>query len=243
MRRGGESNIWIWGMHSVLACMECHPELILEIQAETSDPALERAASGSGLKIQRVKTLPRDMSEKRSQGVAARLRHFPLEDFHPDHEALSKGGAYCLLDGVEDPRNFGAILRSAAAFGIKAVFVPDRKQSPITGVVAQASAGNLFRIPLFEFTNANRVLEWLKEREGVLFGLDGEGEDLNKVLKNADFSRPVLWAVGSEGKGLRPGLLEKCDQSARIPMADGVESLNASVAASIAFFASHQFAK
>ena len=242
------SQNWIWGWHSVLACAEEFPELILEIQAEQDSRAeLEKKFSKLNLKVKWVTTLPKLLADKRTQGVAALLKMFPFrffQDFQDEFlEKLSKGGTqWALLDRIEDPRNFGAILRSAAAFGVSGVFVGQRNQAALSGVVAQASAGNLFRVPVIICNNLNRVFEVTKNLETPpnFAALDVDGLDLSQVIAKTGASESRVWVLGSEGRGLRDGLFDRCHERIKIPMCEGVESLNVSVAGAIAFYASRQ---
>ncbi len=246
--RGGDSNAanWIWGLHSVEACLECFPESILEIQVEGNADfsSLQNALRQSGLEVSKVAHLPKLLSEKRTQGVAARLKGFPgrelkeyLEELTPLLETPLEGdkpSQWAVLDGIQDPRNFGAILRSAAAFGVQAIFIRDRNQAPLNGVVAQASAGNMFRIPVVTCVNFSSLVELFRDNAHVILGLEAGARDMESALKEHRQHR--LWILGGEGSGIREGLREKCNALVSIPMAEGVESLNASAAATLAFY-------
>lgn len=240
---------WIWGLHSIEACLQTSPEVVLEILLEANAPAdvrrrLQQISGDAGLQFKEQKTLPGVLSDKRTQGVAARLKEFPQEsysDFEDEFvEGLQSGQArrWAVLDSVQDPRNYGAVLRSAAAFGIEAVITGPRDQCPLTGVVAQASAGNVFRVRNVVANNLSRVLERARNEGAHVLGLDGDGKDLRALLKDVA-DAPVVWVLGSEGEGLRDGLMKQTTQTVRIPMAAGVESLNASVAASLAFYSTY----
>ena len=244
---------WIWGFHSVEACVQCHPDFVLEIQVEAaaSDSSefgkLKKAMGDVGIKAKTVPSLPKMLKEKRTQGVAAKLKSFPTQDFRhyrtEFEEALQgdEGGQWVLLDGIQDPRNFGAILRSAAAFGVKGVFVRTKHQCPPTGVVAQTSAGNLFRVPLIAGLSFNPIFDALEGFDVRILGLETGGSTLEKALSGSGGATPkVLWILGGEGDGIRPGLREKCTSLVEIPMSPGVESLNASAAATVAFYATRQ---
>jgi 23S rRNA (guanosine2251-2'-O)-methyltransferase len=247
-----KDEVWIWGHHAIEACFDTHPELLLEILSErdpgqiarSPDPAdlLLRRLKDEGQRVTQARALPRDLADKRTQGLAARLKRFPYARLSDVKELRKQPGVrqWALLDGVEDPRNFGALLRSAAAFGLSGVFVASRNQSPVTGVVAQAAAGQCFRVPVVLCGNLKEV--WTAFEDGpfaVFATLDAGGEDLSSRvahLKADDW----VWVIGSEGEGVRPSLKDKCEAIVRIPMAPGVESLNVSVASSIAFYAVRQ---
>ncbi len=246
---------WIWGFHSLEACLENSPEVIFEIlieqkSGESVDAEMKRlmgAADLLGVKTRVVPRLPRLLDEKRTQGVAALLKEFPEKTLSEVEEKLMEvpdssiaARQWLLLDGIQDPRNFGALLRSAAAFDVSGVFIRDRHQCPPNGVVAQASAGALFRIPIVVCSTFNPVFKVVENAGIRILGLAADGLPLNQVLPNKREGQSVMWILGGEGGGIRPGLREKCHAQASIPMRDDVESLNASVAASIAFFVASQ---
>ena len=137
-------------------------------------------------------------------------------------------------DQVTDPRNLGAIIRSAAAFGAVGVIVPERRSAHMTAAAWKTSAGAAVRVPVALATNLNRVLRDYAEAGFVVVGLAGEGEVDIAEIPGVD--GPVLLVVGSEGEGLSQLVRKNCDVLASIPIASEVESLNASVAASIALY-------
>lgn len=244
---------WIWGFHSVEAALKNYPELVNEIQFEPSaqkdfdkkiQSLADKAKAKSKLEIKKVARLPRTLSEKRHQGIAALLKQFPIDNFLDLAPALAaSGGQIAFLDGVQDPRNYGAILRSAGAFGVEAVLVGTRNQCPLTGVVAQASAGNLFALKNGQVRQLKDLWEWAADNDYTICALDGRGEDMEKFfsvrLKTGEGSR-ILWLLGAEGEGLHAKIAEKAQKVLKIPMQAGVESLNVSVAASIAFYRAAQ---
>ncbi len=142
-----------------------------------------------------------------------------------------------VIDSVEDPRNYGAILRSAVASGAAGVVVPNREMAPLSAVAVKASAGTALRIPIARVGNLTEAMHQLKERGYWVVGLaDDGGEDATTVW-DYDWDRPVAIVIGNEGAGLRHGVRGACDVLASIPMRGPAESLNASVAAGIALFA------
>ncbi len=138
-----------------------------------------------------------------------------------------------LLDELTDPQNVGAIIRSAAAFGVSGVLLPSKNQAHITGAVVKASAGMVFRIPIAEVGNVNQAVDALKEKGFRVYGLEMEG---NKNVSDEKFGAPSLFIVGNEGKGIREKTFERCDVKLQIPMSSKCESLNASVSAAIVLF-------
>jgi 23S rRNA (guanosine2251-2'-O)-methyltransferase len=138
------------------------------------------------------------------------------------------------LDSVTDPRNLGAVVRSAAAFGAHGVVIPERRSAGMTAAAWKTSAGAAARIPIARATNLNRTLRAYADAGLSLVGLDGSAQtDLADV---SDLSGPLVLVVGSEGAGLSRLVREACDNLAAIPIAAAVESLNAGVAAGIALY-------
>ena len=138
-----------------------------------------------------------------------------------------------VLDGVEDPHNLGAIVRTAHAAGANAIIIPERRAAGLTETVAKTSAGALEYLPISRVTNINRTLEDLKRRGFWIYGLDERGtEDYDQV----DWATPTVIVLGAEGKGLHQQTKLHCDILVKIPMAGRISSLNVSVAAGIVLF-------
>ncbi len=142
-------------------------------------------------------------------------------------------GLIILLDGVEDPHNLGAIIRTALAAGAHGVVVPERRAAGLTDVVARASAGALAHLPVARVTNLVRAMEELKEAGFWLVGLD---ERADKTYADADFTLPVGIVLGGEGKGLHELTRKRCDFIVSLPTTGPVRSLNVSVAAGVVLF-------
>lgn len=171
------------------------------------------------------------------QGLAVKLPEY--EYLHPNDlldTALHAPGVPLVvaLDQITDPRNLGAIIRSAAAFGAQGVVVPERRAARMTAAAWKSSAGAAARIPVARATNLNRVLQDYAKAGFTVIGLAGEGDTDIAEVPGAD--GPVLLVVGSEGEGLGRLVREHCDVLASIPIASQVESLNAGVATSIALY-------
>lgn len=167
------------------------------------------------------------------QGVGLAVPPFAYEQFDDLLAAAAERPAPLLvaLDGVTDPRNLGAVLRSAAAFGAYGVFLPERRAAGVTATAWRTSAGAAARVPVSQVTNLTRALKRCQQTGFVVVGLDADGEtDLYDLEVAVD---PVVVVVGSEGRGLSRLVGETCDLLARIPMSSDVESLNASVAAAV----------
>ncbi|GAB3058491.1 23S rRNA (guanosine(2251)-2'-O)-methyltransferase RlmB [Sediminivirga luteola] len=171
------------------------------------------------------------------QGLALKLP--PYEYAHPDDLLALAAERFetpllVALDGITDPRNLGAILRSVAAFGGHGAIIPERRAAAMTAAAWKTSAGAASRIPVARVVNLTRALEELKSQGVFVLGLDMDGD---VQLPEQDFGpEPVCLVIGSEGKGLSRLVAETCDQIVSIPMAASTESLNAGVAAGVALY-------
>lgn len=144
-----------------------------------------------------------------------------------------KNPAVAILGEVQDPHNVGAIIRSAAAFGLAGVLIPEHNQAGITGAVVKASAGMAFRIPLVTIGNVNNTLKILKEKGFWIYGLAADGKT---SLGSDAFDAPSAFVVGNEGAGIREKTLVACDVTLSIPIHARTESLNAAVSAAVVFY-------
>ena len=138
-----------------------------------------------------------------------------------------------LLDGVDDPHNLGAAIRTAHAAGAAAVLIPERRAVGVTEVAAKAAAGALEYLPVVRVGNVNRALEILKERGFWIYGFDERGRS---IYDETDFASPAVFVLGGEGKGLHHQVREHCDLVLRIPLEGRIASLNVSVAAGVVLF-------
>ena len=171
------------------------------------------------------------------QGVALKVP--PYEYAHPQdllEQVLDTGATPLLiaLDGVTDPRNLGAIIRSTAAFGGQGIILPQRRSASVNSAAWKTSAGAAARIPVAVAPNLTSTLKEYKKQGVFVLGLDGGGDVSLPKLELAD--RPVVIVVGSEGKGLSRLVTETCDQIVSIPISAATESLNAGIAASVALY-------
>jgi 23S rRNA (guanosine2251-2'-O)-methyltransferase len=226
---------WIWGWHAVEAALAnpargapvrlvATPDKARQIEAKFGrQKALEVAdAHQIGL------FLPQGAVH---QGVA--MRPAPLEDADLADFEPKAGAVLLVLDQVTDPQNVGAILRSAAAFGVAGVILQDRHAPKLAGALAKAAAGAVEKTPVARVVNLSRALDELTTAGWRAVGLAGEAErGLHEVLDGT----PTVLVLGSEGEGLRRLVAEHCDELAKIPMPGGFESLNVSAAAAIALY-------
>ena len=152
---------------------------------------------------------------------------------YADLEGVASCEMLVVLDGVEDPHNLGAIIRTAHAAGAGAVVIPERRAAGITDVVAKAAAGALEHLPVVRVTNINRALEEIKRRGFWIYGLDERGTE---TYDRVEYASPAAVVLGGEGKGLHEQVRKHCDALVRIPMAGRISSLNVSVAAGVMLF-------
>lgn len=146
---------------------------------------------------------------------------------------MKKNPAVAILGEVQDPHNVGAIIRSAAAFGLAGVLIPEHNQAGVTGAVVKSSAGMTFRIPLVTIGNVNNTLKILKGKGFWIYGLAMHG---TTALGTDTFDAPSAFVVGNEGAGIREKTLEACDVALSIPIHARTESLNAAVSAAVVFY-------
>lgn len=172
----------------------------------------------------------------KTQGVVAfvqDLGYVSVRDILAQSQAQDEPALLACLDGIEDPHNLGAILRSADGAGLHGVIIPKRRAASVTGTVAKTSAGAASHVLTAKVSNLNYAIDDLK-REGLWFvGADQDGE---RSYADVDMSGPIGIVVGAEGQGLHRLVREKCDFLVKIPMYGKVNSLNASVAAALLFF-------
>ena len=166
------------------------------------------------------------------QGVVAAISQIKYEEFEDwlDRIEPNENTGILLLDEIEDPHNFGAILRTAAASGMDAVIVPKHRQAPVSAAVYKTSAGTAGRIPIVRAVNLNQAILTLKENKFWIAGMDMDGDSL---LWEQTFDVPMAFVIGNEGRGMRKKTGEHCDFLLTIPMYNNVESLNASVSAAL----------
>ncbi len=210
-------------------------ELVVAIKVELDEKISEaiRLAKNSDLPI---KELPRRALDELTgsanhQGIALVIKPFNYSEFDQIIAKAKKPMMLIGLDGITDPHNLGAVVRSAAAFGADGVVIPERRNAAMTGSAWKASAGAAARMPIAQVTNLVRSIEDAKKAGCFVIGLDAEGDSELSKMNLAKESIYII--VGSEGKGLSRLVREKCDLVVSIAMQSNVESLNASVATAI----------
>jgi 23S rRNA (guanosine2251-2'-O)-methyltransferase len=238
----------IWGTHPVMAALENNPEKIAEIilvqdrKGKKQRQIIELAAR-KRVRLNLCAALRltgEGAAEARHQGVAARIaaRAFlAFADLLAMIEKEIAAGQPPLLvagDNLNDPRNLGAIARSALAAGAMALILPKNHSAPVSGLAAKSAAGALEKLPVCQVTNLAQALQSL-QKAGVWNFAAVSGEE-SKSVYDADLRLPSCLVIGGEGEGIRPLVRRQCDWLIAIPMAAGVESLNSSVAAAVILF-------
>lgn len=234
-------NQWIHGLHAVIEAIERAPARVTRVvvvqgRDDGRLKPLLAAARKAGLVVSREPQAAVDRLAGKGavhQGVLALLAEAPYAD--PD-ELIAKvpsPALFVVLDGVEDPHNLGAVIRSAAAAGAHAVFLPEHHSAGLTAGAVKASAGTALGFPVARVGNLATFLVGLKAKGIWVIGLDAEGSPL---WSGFDLKQPVALVLGGEGRGLRRLTRDRCDLVLSIPLRQGVESLNVSVAAGIALY-------
>ncbi|MBK9245999.1 MAG: 23S rRNA (guanosine(2251)-2'-O)-methyltransferase RlmB [Burkholderiales bacterium] len=229
------------GFHGVTARLRHAPESIdaLYVDAARRDgrmqQLLDRAkAAGVRVTVSDGERLQRMAAGSTHQGVVALCREVDLARSLDDVlEQVDRRTLLLLLDGVTDPRNLGACMRTAEAAGARALIVPRDRSASLTPVVAAAAAGAAETLPLIAVTNLARAMEEIREAGVWIVGAAGEAE---RTVYEVDLTGPLAWVLGAEGQGLRRLTREKCDWLARIPLQGRTESLNVSVACGVCLF-------
>jgi len=239
--RGAKEKVYIYGKHALMEALANTPQVIRKVflAPEIKDQSLRDL-----LEKLKIPTTPLGGSQGKElagrdavhQGVIAVMDPAALLislDTFLETLDTKKNPAVVILGEVQDPHNVGAIIRSAAAFGLSAVLIPEHHQAGITGVVVKTSAGMAFRIPLISIGNVNHTLKILKEKGFWTYGLAMRG---STALSAEAFDAPTAFIIGNEGAGIREKTLEACDVTLSIPMHPRTESLNAAVSAAVVFY-------
>ena len=211
-------------------------ELLVARSIEVDDRVAEslKLALHLGLPIREAHRAEVEGISPNSQGIILAIKPFQYSSFEEIMQRAKYPALVVALDGVTDPRNLGAIIRSAAAFGAAGVIMTERRAASMTASAWKSSAGAAARLPIAQVTNLARTIDAAKKEGLFVVGLDGESEELISTMKIA--SEAIMIVVGSEGKGLARLTREKCDLVVSIPISATTESLNASVATAITLF-------
>ena len=234
---------WIWGKHSVFEALINERAInrlwcTSEIFSSEKFYILLKNLKSKGVLIEEVSwnRLSKLTFGASHQGVALQLscsKTIPLEKLIEFSKKKSSNPIILALDGITDPHNVGAIIRSAEAFNCQGIIIPQRRSAGLTGTVAKVAAGALEHLPVSRVVNLNRSLEELKKNGFLVVGLSGDGQ---LPISRFHEKTPLIVIVGSEDKGISLLTQKKCDYLLRIPIKGKTSSLNASVAAAISLF-------
>jgi 23S rRNA (guanosine2251-2'-O)-methyltransferase len=243
--RAEQQNV-VYGVNAVLEALRAgkrQVEAVVILQSARPDrlKSVLELAREKGVPVQRVPRLDLDrtLGEARHQGVMARIAaaHYADADDLLDTLAAKVGTGdpplVLGLDGIEDPRNMGSILRTAECTGVHGIFIAERRAVGLTGVVAKVAAGALEYVPVARVTNLVRLIEQLKERN---IWVVGSAADAKQSYTDWDWTVPAAVFLGSEGHGLHRLVREHCDTLVRIPVVGKLDSLNVSVAAGVLLY-------
>ena len=233
---------WLYGIHALEAVMEREPERLIELyilkgrdDKPINDMVSQARRFGISVQFCQRKALDEKVNGEQHQGVVARAR--PGKQY--DESDLDKIVAespkpfLLILDGVTDPHNLGACLRTADAAGIDAIVVPKDNSVALTPVVRKVASGAADLVPLVQVTNLARTLRQLQDAGVWIVGTAGEAQ---QSLYDCKMTGPVALVMGAEGKGMRRLTREHCDELIKLPMAGTVSSLNVSVATGICLY-------
>lgn len=235
--------MWLYGRNPVLEALEggtVQHVLLAKGVEERFVRQIKKLTEKNNLRIEFVPRIELDQLAQTTahQGImaeVAELKWAQIDDILDHAEKRGDDLLIVLLDGITDPRNFGAIIRSAEVLGAHGVVVEERRSAPLSPVVAKTAAGATSYLPIAQTKNMPRLITALQENEGVwVYGAAGEAA---QDVANIDFSGKVALVIGAEGEGLRRLVREKCDDLVCIPTQGYVESLNASVAAGVMLYA------
>lgn len=240
-RSVAKEKVYIYGRHALTEALTSAPHAIRKVflASDLSDAALRALIERHNIPVAPLATgQGKELAGRDAvhQGIIAVMDPSALLISLDDLLAgldMHKNPSLAILGEVQDPHNVGAIIRSAAAFGISGVLIPEHHQAGITGAVVKTSAGMAFRVPLVAIGNVNTTIDVLKKKGFWIYGLAMDG---TTALGAESFDAPSAFVVGNEGAGIREKTLEACDVTLSIPMNPRTESLNAAVSAAIVFY-------
>ena len=227
---------WIAGIHPVREALIAKRQMDRVLIARgVNSPRIQEIVdlcrkSGIPVRFEPRQALDRLAKGTPHQGV---LASGAAQKYSELAELITHARLLVALDGVEDPHNLGAVIRTAHAAGADGIILPERRAAGLTEIVAKASAGAISLLPVARVTNLNRALEELKSANFWIYGLDERGTSLYSI---AEFAAPTVFVLGAEGKGLHQQTKTHCDVLVSIPMAGQIASLNVSVAAGVVLF-------
>ena len=237
---GSHARSWVWGRNVVREALAAGRWRVLELLLAENLPAaeLEEARSAALLagvtpQIVGPGVLEQQAHTAEHQGYLAKMGPYPYRTVDDVLSAAPAHPLFLILDSIQDPFNFGAMLRSAGAFGVNGVFIGTHRQVPVTSMVARSSAGVVNHVPIVQVAELTGLARTLRERGIRLIGATEKAETL---LTECDLRKATAIVVGNEGTGISPELLACCEAQVRIPIEPVASSLNAAAAAAVFFF-------
>lgn len=240
-----ENTIYIFGKNAVLGALQNRPDTIERVFLEKGkeftkdfEKKVSELIAKNSIKVETVSTgdLSREMQAANHQGILAKVRVEDLTvnfEYFLENLEIDENTCLLILGELQDVQNVGSIIRSAAAFGISGILIPEHDQAQVNGTVVKVSAGTAFSIPLVKINNVNNAIEKLKSKRFWIYGLDMFGE---KSIYEENFTEATCFVIGNEGDGIRQKTKEACDMLLNIPISQNVESLNASVSTAVALY-------
>lgn len=231
----------LYGLHAVREALKAGSRplqrlLVIRTDKQFADLVQLARSLHVPVHVQPLASLDRLVPDGRHQGIVA----FAAAKAYQTEESIlaraaerSEPPLLVILDGVEDPHNLGAVIRTAEGAGVHGVFIPERRAAGLTSVVAKVSAGAIDHMHVARVTNTSRLIESLKAVGVWVYGVEPSA---SKLYTDVDLRGPVGLVFGGEGTGIRPGLLQHCDERIRIPMRGHVQSLNVSASAAVLLF-------
>lgn len=231
----------LYGLHAVREALKAGSRplqrlLVIRTDKQFADLVQLARSLHVPVHVQPSASLDRLVPDGRHQGIVA----FAAAKAYQTEESIlaraverNEPPLLVILDGVEDPHNLGAVIRTAEGAGVHGVFIPERRAAGLTSVVAKVSAGAIDHMPVARVTNTSRLIESLKAAGVWVYGVEPSA---SKLYTDVDLRGPVGLVFGGEGTGIRPGLLQHCDERIRIPMRGHVQSLNVSASAAVLLF-------
>jgi 23S rRNA (guanosine2251-2'-O)-methyltransferase len=236
-----KEQVYIYGTHAINEALERSPEAVRHIYfVEKRDEKMLERIQKLDIPFDNCDAdhLPRGVErDANHQGYIALINPKKiLQDYKPfiNNLEVTDDTGIVVLNELTDPHNVGAIIRSAAAFGMAGVLIPEHRQAPITGAVVKVSAGMAFALPIVSIVNVNTVLRDLKDKGFWIYGLTGEGDT---SIQKEQFTKPSVFVLGNEERGIREKTEETCDFRLSIPIQKDVESLNVAASAAVTFYA------
>ena len=231
----------LYGLHAVREALKAGIRqiqrlVVLRTDRQFSDLVHAAKAKGIPVHIEPPAAFDRLIPHGKHQGIVAFVAaksYSTTEEILERARLRGESPFVVILDGVEDPHNLGAVLRTAEAAGVHGVFIPERRAVGLTSVVAKVSAGAIDHMPVGRVGNLTHLIAELKEQGVWVYGVEPTASD---EYTSIDMTGPIALVVGGEGEGIRPGVLKACDGLIRIPMKGQVESLNVSAAVAVVLY-------